>query len=129
MTGGHESLGAKARRVQAVLEQLRGQGAVDGVRVEVDATNRLTDIQIGPTAPADRQHLADTIRRAYRAAVDDIAPRRTALQRELADDPRVRGLEQSMSQQPDATPRSRQRPEPDDESWFDGRGGSIFERA
>lgn len=129
MTGGHESLGAKARRVQTVLEQLRGRGVVDGVQIEVDATNRLTGVQIGPTASADHERIADTVRRAYLAALDDIAPRRAALQRELADDPRVRGLEQVVSQQPNAASRPKQcHSEPDEGSWFDGRGGSIFER-
>lgn len=131
MTGSSESLAAKARRIQSVLELLRGHGDVDGVRVEVDATNRLTDIRIGPTAPADRLHLADTIRHAYRAAVDDVAPQRSAVQRELADDPRARRLEQRISQHTvtGPGPGPGQHPEPDEGSWFDERGGSIFGRA
>ncbi|MFI9400597.1 hypothetical protein [Nocardia sp. NPDC052316] len=70
----------KVQRAQYELDRIRGVGKVDGVRVEVDAENRLLSISV-PNA--------ERILAAYAAAVADKQPQVEAAMRELTEDPQV----------------------------------------
>ncbi|WP_147140060.1 YbaB/EbfC family nucleoid-associated protein [Nocardia ninae] len=70
----------KVQRAQYELAQIRGVGKVDGVRVEVDAENRLLSVNV-PNA--------ERILAAYEAAVADKEPQVEAAMRELTEDPQV----------------------------------------
>lgn len=70
----------KVRRAQSALEQARGVGTAGGVRVVVDAENRLLSV----TVPDETAILA-----AYHAAVDDMRPKIEEAMREVRSDPRV----------------------------------------
>ncbi|WP_405135711.1 hypothetical protein [Nocardia sp. NBC_01388] len=61
-----DELGLKVQRAQHALEQIRGVGVVHGIRVIVDAEDRLLSVTINEE---------DTIMAAYRAAVEDKRPR------------------------------------------------------
>lgn len=74
-----DSLGSKVRRAQAALEQARGVGEVDGVRVVIDANNRLVQASI-PGAPA--------LLAAYQAALRDLQSHLDEAMREVHADPR-----------------------------------------
>ncbi|MFI6999943.1 YbaB/EbfC family nucleoid-associated protein [Nocardia sp. NPDC050175] len=76
----HDELGLKVQRAQYELAQIRGVGKVDGVRVEVDADNRLVSISV-PNA--------ERILAAYEAAVLDKQPQVEEAMRELTEDPQV----------------------------------------
>ncbi|CAM4000391.1 YbaB/EbfC family nucleoid-associated protein [Nocardia ninae] len=80
MQPAHEELGMKVQRAQYELAQIRGVGKVDGVRVEVDAENRLLSVNV-PNA--------ERILAAYEAAVADKEPQVEAAMRELTEDPQV----------------------------------------
>ncbi|MFC9434541.1 hypothetical protein [Nocardia sp. NPDC057030] len=74
-----DSLGLKVRRAQAALEQVRGVGDVDGVRVIVDANNRLVQASI----PGAQALLA-----AYQAALEDLQSQLDEAMREVHADSR-----------------------------------------
>lgn len=78
-----EDLGLKVQRAQFALEQLRGIGTVNGIRVVVDAENRLVSV----TAPDE-----DDILAAYSAAVVDMQPKLEQAMREVLADPRVQAM-------------------------------------
>lgn len=78
-----EELGLKVQRAQSALEQVRGVGAADGVRVVVDAENRLLSV----TVPDEAAILA-----AYNAAVEDMRPKVEDAMREVRSDPRVEAV-------------------------------------
>ncbi|WP_310786286.1 hypothetical protein [Mycobacterium sp. Z3061] len=78
-----EELGLKVQRAQSALEQVRGVGAADGIRVVVDAENRLLSV----TVPDEAAILA-----AYNAAVDDMRPKVEDAMREVRSDPRVAAM-------------------------------------
>ncbi|MFB8277949.1 hypothetical protein [Nocardia colli] len=74
-----DSLGLKVRRAQAALEHARGVGEVDGVRVVIDANNRLVQASI----PGAQALLA-----AYQAALQDLQSHLDEAMREIHADPR-----------------------------------------
>lgn len=74
-----DSLGVKVRRAQTALEQARGVGDVDGVRVVIDANNRLVQASI----PGAQALLA-----AYQAALQDLQSHLDEAMREVHADPR-----------------------------------------
>lgn len=80
MDPSHAELGLKVQRAQYELAQIRGVGKVDGVRVEVDAENRLVSLSV-PNA--------ERIIAAYDAAVLDMQPQIEEAMRELTEDPQV----------------------------------------
>lgn len=84
MSGGrYEELGAKVRRAQSELEQVRGLGTVDGVTVEVGADNTITSIT-GPRAVDP-----NAVLEAYRIALGDKQPRVDSAMREVLEDERI----------------------------------------
>ncbi|MGV9668652.1 hypothetical protein [Nocardia niigatensis] len=72
-----DALGLKVQRAQHALEQIRGVGVVNGIRVIVDAEDRLLSVAVGEEA---------TIMAAYRTAVEDKRPKVDAALRELRAD-------------------------------------------
>lgn len=85
-----EELGAKVRRLQHSVEEIRGEIHLDGVTVRTDANGRLTELTVGQDAwgrgPAA---VADLIMRAYRQTADEVQHRTTSIMAELRDDPVV----------------------------------------
>ncbi|WP_162958469.1 hypothetical protein [Nocardia yunnanensis] len=72
-----DGLGLKVQRAQHALEQIRGVGVVNGIRVVVDAEDRLLSVTVGEEA---------AIMAAYRAAVEDKRPKVDEALRELRAD-------------------------------------------
>lgn len=72
-----DQLGLKVQRAQHALEQIQGVGVVQGVRVIVDAEDRLLSVT---------SHEESIIMAAYRAAVEDKRPKVDAALRELRAD-------------------------------------------
>ncbi|MFD7841360.1 hypothetical protein ACFV4K_00270 [Nocardia sp. NPDC059764] len=72
-----DELGLKVQRAQYALEQIRGVGVVNGIRVIVDAEDRLLSVTVGEEA---------AIMAAYRAAVEDKRPKVDEALRELRSD-------------------------------------------
>ncbi|MEV0463614.1 hypothetical protein AB0I30_13810 [Nocardia tengchongensis] len=72
-----DSLGLKVQRAQHALEQIRGVGVVNGIRVVVDAEDRLLSVTVGEES---------IIMAAYRAAVEDKRPKVDEALRELRND-------------------------------------------
>ncbi|MGW4244287.1 hypothetical protein [Nocardia sp. NPDC004722] len=70
-------LGLKVQRAQHALEQIRGVGVVNGIRVIVDAEDRLLSVTVGEEA---------AIMAAYQAAVEDKRPKVDEALRELRAD-------------------------------------------
>ncbi|MFE5290495.1 YbaB/EbfC family nucleoid-associated protein [Nocardia sp. NPDC056611] len=73
-----DELGLKVQRAQHALEQIRGVGAVQGVRVIVDAEDRLLSVTVNEEA---------IIMAAYQAAIEDKRPKVDEALRELRADP------------------------------------------
>ncbi|NLU83026.1 hypothetical protein [Rhodococcus sp. HNM0569] len=84
--GNHEELGAKVRRAQLAVEQIRGVGTVDGVTVQVSADNTIISID-GPASVKP-----ETVLEAYRIALRDKEPRVEAAMRDVLQDARVSQL-------------------------------------
>ena len=78
-----EELGRKVQRAQQRLQDVRGVGTVDGIRVVVDADNRLLSVNLSD----ERSVLA-----AYNAAVADAQPLVDAAVRELPADQRFEAI-------------------------------------
>lgn len=78
-----EELGRKVQRAAFAVERIRGVGVVDGIRVVVDAENRLVSVSVAAQ---------DAIVAAYRAAVDDARPQVEDAMREVRADPRVEAM-------------------------------------
>ncbi len=74
-----DELGLKVQRVQQGLDQVRGVGTVQGVRVVVDAEGRLLSVTVDEEA---------VILAAYHAALADTQPKVDEALRELHADPR-----------------------------------------
>ncbi|WP_216893619.1 YbaB/EbfC family nucleoid-associated protein [Nocardia alni] len=79
----YEELGLKVQRVHQGLEQVRGIGTVNGLRVVVDAQGRLLSVT------ADEE---DLILAAYQAALADKQPKVDEVMRELHADPRFEAV-------------------------------------
>lgn len=77
MSNDSDELGLKVQRAQHALEQIRGVGVVQGIRVVVDAEDRLISV----TVPDEQIIMA-----AYRAAVEDKRPKVDEALRELRAD-------------------------------------------
>ncbi|WP_282783330.1 hypothetical protein [Nocardia sp. CC201C] len=75
-----DELGLKVQRAQYAMEQIRGVGIVDGVRVEVDAENRLLSINMRG---------AEFVLAAYKAAVEAKSAKVAEAMREVLEDPTV----------------------------------------
>ncbi|MDP7720714.1 YbaB/EbfC family nucleoid-associated protein [Mycobacterium sp. TY814] len=109
-----EELGRKVQRAQHGLEHARGVGTANGIRVVVDAENRLLSV----TAPDEEAILA-----AYNAAVDDVRPLIEQAMREVRADPRV----EAMSTFVEANSArlhaecARSASEDDDDTYYDDR--------
>lgn len=80
-----DELGPKVQRAQQQIGRIRGVATVDGVRVEVDAHNRLVSISVPNSA---------AVLAAYRAAVRDKQPQVDAAMRDVLDDPRAQAVSQ-----------------------------------
>ncbi|MCU1647157.1 MAG: hypothetical protein JWN03_7432 [Nocardia sp.] len=72
-----DELGLKVQRAQHALEQIRGVGVAQGVRVIVDAEDRLLSVTVNEEA---------VIMAAYHAAVEDKRPKVDEALRELRAD-------------------------------------------
>lgn len=111
-----EELGLKVRRAQSSLQQVRGVGTVDGIRVVVDAENRLLSV----TAPDE-----DAILAAYRAAVDDLRPKVEEAMREVRSDPRVGAMsafiEANSARLDGERARGMEAAEQDDDAYYEER--------
>ncbi len=72
-----DALGLKVQRAQHALEQIRGVGVVNGIRVVVDAEDRLLSVTVSEEA---------VIMAAYQAAMEDKRPKVDEALRELRAD-------------------------------------------
>ncbi|MGW4350742.1 hypothetical protein ACWELJ_01495 [Nocardia sp. NPDC004582] len=72
-----DALGLKVQRAQHALEQIRGVGVINGIRVVVDAEDRLLSVTVSEES---------VIMAAYRAAVEDKRPKVDEALRELRAD-------------------------------------------
>jgi len=109
-----EELGSKVQRAQRALKQARGVGTANGIRVVVDAENRLLSV----TAPDEEAILA-----AYNAAVDDVRPLIEDAMREVRSDPRVEAMSTFVEANSARlhTERTRSASEDDDDTYYDDR--------
>ncbi|GAA5095065.1 hypothetical protein [Nocardia iowensis] len=78
-----EELGLKVQRAHHAIGQIRGEATVRGVRVVVDAENRLLAVDVPD---------ADAILEAYEAALRDKQPRVEAAMQELRADARFESV-------------------------------------
>jgi DNA-binding protein YbaB len=78
-----DELGLKVQNAQQRLDQVRGVGTVNGIRVIVDGENRLLSV----TLPDEQSILA-----AYNAAVADKQSQAEEAVRELTTDPRFEAI-------------------------------------
>ncbi|MGW0056551.1 hypothetical protein [Nocardia nova] len=78
-----EELGLKVQRAQRAVEQIRGTGTVNGIRVVVDASGQLVSL----TVPEE-----DSILAAYQAAIEDMRPQLEHATRELRADSRFEAV-------------------------------------
>ncbi|MFI5776882.1 hypothetical protein [Nocardia sp. NPDC051570] len=78
-----EELGLKVQRAQQRLEQIRGTGTVNGIRVVVDADNRLLSVSMQEE---------ESVLAAYNAAVADKQELVEEAVRELRADPRFEAM-------------------------------------
>ncbi|MGV9415864.1 hypothetical protein ACWDOP_38710 [Nocardia sp. NPDC003693] len=76
----YDELGLKVQRAQFELENIRGIGVVEGVKVVVDSENRLVSINIRGE---------ELILAAYRAAVAHKEPQVAEAMRDVLADPQV----------------------------------------
>jgi len=74
-----EQFGAKVQRAQYAIQNIRGVGTAKGIRVIVDAENRLLSVTVDEEA---------SILQAYRAAVADKQPKLDDATREIRTDSR-----------------------------------------
>lgn len=125
-----DELGAKVRRSQDAIEQIRGAAVGDGIRIEVDAGGKLVDIELSPGAMRSTSgKLAESIRMVYSNAVTDVQPKVDDALREVSDDPMAARLEQWVREHREAPAVvSRPMPVEDERSYMERRGGSIFEK-
>ncbi len=108
-----EELGMKVQRAQHALEQTRGIGTVRGIRVTVDADNRLLSVTVDEEG---------TILEAYQAALADKQPKVDDALRELRADPRFEAVStfaeaNSAREEAERVERQRDFEEEDDEYY------------
>lgn len=104
-----DELGAKVKRAQSVVRDVRGVGRAGGVSVEVDAENRLVAL-LHPDA--------DLIMAAYRAAVLDKAPQLDEAMRDLLSDPNAHAITSFVQSTTAVMPASPAQPVEDDDTYF-----------
>jgi hypothetical protein len=109
-----EELGLKVQRAQYALEQARGVGIADGIRVIVDSQNRLVSVTV------DEE---DSILAAYRAALQDLQPKLEDAIRELRRDPRLEAISSfaEANQGRLEADRIRQQQVEDDDDYYERR--------
>ncbi|MEU6563342.1 hypothetical protein [Nocardia nova] len=78
-----DELGLKVQRAQRAVEQIRGTGTVNGIRVVVDASGQLISVT-GPEG--------NTILAAYQAAIEDMRPQLDEATHELRNDSRFEAV-------------------------------------
>ena len=104
-----DELGAKVKRAQSVVRDVRGVGRAGGVSVEVDAENRLVAL-LHPDA--------DLIMAAYKAALLDKAPQLDEAMRDLLSDPNAHAITSFVQSTTAAMPASPAQPIEDDDTYF-----------
>lgn len=109
-----EELGLKVQRAQSALEQVRGVGTANGIRVVVDAENRL----LSATDP-DGDAVSDALVAAYNAAVDDVRPRVEEAMREVRSDPRVAAMSTFVEANSARQEAERAQLEEEDDDYYD----------
>ncbi|WP_024800131.1 YbaB/EbfC family nucleoid-associated protein [Nocardia sp. BMG51109] len=111
-----DELGLKVQRAQQRLEQVRGVGTVNGIRVVVDAENRLLSV----TLPEE-----DSIVAAYNAALADKQPQVDEAVQDLRSDPRFEAIStfaDANAVRDEAEQAKRQRTyEEDDDDYYEQR--------
>ncbi|MFC9993251.1 hypothetical protein [Nocardia sp. NPDC127526] len=83
MQGRFEEIGRRARRVQEAVDRVRGGARVGGVRIEVAADGRITELELPDPA------VAHAVLFAHEKALRQARERAGELRRELTDDPAV----------------------------------------
>ncbi|MFI5776954.1 hypothetical protein [Nocardia sp. NPDC051570] len=78
-----EDLGAKVQRAHYAMQKIRGVGVANGIRVVVDAENRLLSVTV------DEEN---AILAAYQAAIKDKQPKVEEATGELRADPRFEAM-------------------------------------
>lgn len=104
-----DELGAKVKRAQSVVRDVRGVGRAGGVSVEVDAENRLVAL-LHPDA--------DLIMAAYKAALLDKAPQLDEAMRDLLSDPNAHAITSFVQSTTAVMPASPAQPVEDDDTYF-----------
>lgn len=104
-----DELGAKVKRAQSVVRDVRGVGRAGAVSVEVDAENRLVAL-LHPDA--------DVIMAAYRAALLDKAPQLDEAMRDLLSDPNAHAITSFVQSTTAVMPASPAQPVEDDDTYF-----------
>ncbi|WP_206511554.1 hypothetical protein [Rhodococcus sp. KRD197] len=104
-----DELGAKVKRAQSVVRDVRGVGRAGGVSVEVDAENRLVAL-LHPDA--------DLIIAAYKAALLDKAPQLDEAMRDLLSDPNAHAITSFVQSTTAVMPASPAQPVEDDDTYF-----------
>ncbi|MEU7140552.1 hypothetical protein ABZ942_13965 [Nocardia sp. NPDC046473] len=114
-----EELGRKVQRAQYAMGQVRGIGLVRGVRVTVDAENRLLSVDV-PNAW--------TIIEAYQAALRDKEPQVAAAMRELNADSRFRSVRTFTEANSARLEAERRYGDRQDERYDERRSWSVYEQ-
>ncbi|MDV8075907.1 hypothetical protein R4P47_04990 [Rhodococcus sp. IEGM 1370] len=104
-----EELGAKVKRAQSVVREIRGVGRVGGIAVEVDAENRLVALHHPD---------ADVILAAYRAALLDKMPQVVDAMQDVLSDPDAHAITSFVQRTTAIMPASPAQPVEDDDTYF-----------
>ncbi|MFF0490041.1 hypothetical protein ACFYTQ_13575 [Nocardia sp. NPDC004068] len=111
-----EELGRKVQRAHQALQQIRGTGVAQGIRVIIDAENRLLSVTVDDE-PA--------ILAAYRAALADKQPKVDEALRELRADARFDAVstftEANAARQRAEKARRRRKREEAEDRFFENR--------
>ncbi|MGV9675862.1 hypothetical protein ACWDSJ_11340 [Nocardia sp. NPDC003482] len=111
-----EELGRKVQRAHQALQQIRGTGVAQGIRVIIDAENRLLSVTVDDE-PA--------ILAAYRAALADKQPKVDEALRELRADARFDAVstftEANAARQRAENARRRRKREEAEDRFFENR--------
>lgn len=109
-------LGAKVQRAHYAIQQIRGVGVVNGIRVIVDAEDRLLSVTVDDEK---------TILAAYEAAIQDKQPKLEEATRELRADPRFEAIstfaQANSAQEETERARRQQKLEEAEDRFFEER--------
>ncbi|AHH20520.1 hypothetical protein NONO_c57420 [Nocardia nova SH22a] len=114
-TGHAEELGLKVQRARQAVEQIRGVGTVDGVRVVVDSDGRLLSVSLRE---------GESILAAYNAALADMKPRIDQALQELRADPSIEAVStftDANAPRTTANPAERELPYDEDDDYYERR--------